>query len=71
MINFETFAVQFVKQVDIQEQVEIQKQIDIDVFVQGNKAEAFGPNSHTETLALTQAVEGIGSSSISEALSAT
>jgi len=47
------------------------KQIDIDVFVQGNKAEAFGPNSHTETLALTQAVEGIGSSSISEALSAT
>ena len=66
----------------IQEQVHIDKQIDVHVFVQGNsalanvkaEADALGPNSHTETLALTTttAVQGVGSasSSIAEFVSA-
>jgi hypothetical protein len=80
--NLESFAISFAKLVAIQEQVDIQKQIDVDVFVKGNsaiadaKGEAFavGPNSHTETLGLTQtnAVQGVGSSSsaIAESVSA-
>ena len=73
--NLEAFAISFAKLVQIVEQVDIQKQIDIDVFVKGNSAladaktesDALGPNSHTETLALTTttAVQGVGSSSSS------
>jgi hypothetical protein len=75
--NLEAFAVQFTKLVQILEQVRIDKDINVDVWVQGNsaladsKAEAFGPNSVAETLTLTQVVQGIGSHSISEAMSAT
>ena len=71
----ESFAVEFAKLVAIEEQVQVDKQIDIDVAVQGNsaladvKAEsaALGPNTHTETLALTttSVVQGVGSSSSS------
>jgi hypothetical protein len=71
----EAFAIQFTKLVAILEQVRIDKQIDVDVFVKGNSAladakaesDALGPNSHTETLALTTttAVQGVGSSSSS------
>ena len=79
--NLETFAIEFLKLVEIQEQVDIQKQFDINVMVQGNsaladvkaEATALGPNSHTETLGLTSttAVQGVGSSSssIAESLS--
>ena len=80
--NLETFAIEFLKLVEIQEQVDIQKQFDINVMVQGNsaladvkaEATALGPNSHTETLGLTSttAVAGVGSSSssIAESVSA-
>jgi hypothetical protein len=71
----EAFAIQFEKLVAIREQVDIQKEFDIDVFVKGNsaladaKAEsaALGPNTHTETLALTTttAVQGVASASSS------
>ena len=73
--NLEAFAISFAKLVQIQEQVDIQKQIDVDVFVKGNsalanakgEADALGPNSHTETLALTttNTVQGVGSASSS------
>ena len=73
--NLEAFAISFQKLVLIQELVDIHKKIDIDVFVKGNSAladakaesDALGPNSHTETLALTTttAVQGVGSSSSS------
>jgi hypothetical protein len=68
--------------VAILEQTEIEKEIDVDVFVLGNSAfanakgesDALGPNSVTETLALTTttAVQGVGSnsSSIAESLAA-
>jgi hypothetical protein len=71
----EAFAIQFTKLVAILEQVRIDKDINVDVFVKGNSAladakgesDALGPNSHTETLALTTttAVQGVGSSSSS------
>ena len=69
MSNLESFAISFAKLVQVVELVDIQKQIDVDVFVQGNsaiadakgEADALGPNSHTETLALTTttAVQGV------------
>jgi hypothetical protein len=71
----EAFAIQFTKLVQILEQVDIQKQIEATVFIAGNSAladakaesDALGPNSHTETLALTTTtvVQGVGSSSSS------
>jgi hypothetical protein len=79
--GLEAFAIEFAKLVEIQEQVDIQKEFDIAVFVEGNsaladakgEATALGPDSHTETLALTTttAVQGVGSSSssIAESLS--
>jgi hypothetical protein len=79
--NLETFAVQFVKLVDVLERVDIQKDFNIDVMVQGNsamanakgEADALGPNSHTETAAFTSTLtqQGVGSSSssIAESLS--
>jgi hypothetical protein len=73
--NLEAFAISFQKLVQIVEQVRIDKDINVDVFVKGNSAladakaesDALGPNSHTETLALTTttAVQGVGSSSSS------
>jgi hypothetical protein len=81
--NLESFAIQFTKLVEIQEQVDIEKEIDVSALVFGNsaigesKGEAFalGPNTHTETMSLTQtsAVQGVGSSSssIAESVSAT
>ena len=78
----EAFAIQFTKLVNIMEQVDIHKTIDVDVWVQGNsaladakaEADALGPNSVTETLALTTTAvaQGVGSSSssIAESVSA-
>jgi len=78
----EAFAISFEKLVAIREQVDIHKTIDVDVWVQGNsaladakaEADALGPNSVTQTLALTttMAVQGVGSSSssIAESVSA-
>jgi hypothetical protein len=73
--NLEAFAISFQKLVQILDQVRIDKDINVDVFVKGNSAladakaesDALGPNSHTETLALTTttAVQGVGSSSSS------
>jgi hypothetical protein len=80
--NLEAFAIQFTKLVQILEQVRVDKDVDVDVWVQGTlamadakgEAFAFGDNTVTETLALTQtrAVEGVGSEShsIAESLSA-
>ena len=77
----EAFAISFEKLVQILEQVKVDKDFNADVYVQGNsaladakgEADAVGPNSHTETLALTSttAVQGVGSSSssIAESLS--
>ena len=73
--NLESFAIQFTKQIAILEQVQITKNIHVDVFVKGNSAladakgesTALGPNTHTETLALTSTTvaQGVGSSSSS------
>jgi hypothetical protein len=77
----ESFAISFAKLVAIIEKVDVEKQFDVNVFVEGNsaladakgEADALGPDSHTETLALTTttAVQGVGSasSSIAESLS--
>ena len=77
----EAFAIEFEKQVDIQENVDVQKAFQVDVQIQGNsaladvkaEATALGPNSSTETLGLTSttAIQGVGSSSssIAESLS--
>ena len=68
-----SFDVSFLKNVNIREHVDIDKSIDVRAFVFGNSAmanstaDAYGSNSHTETLALTTTavVEGVGSSSSS------
>ena len=72
-----TLDVSFLKAVNIQENVDIDKSIDVRAFVFGNSAianataDALGPNSHSETLTQTTAVQGVGSSSVSESVSAT
>ena len=78
----EAFAISFAKLVAIMEQVKVDKDFNVDVFVEGNsaladakgEAAALGPDSHTETLALTTTatVQGVGSSSssIAESVSA-
>jgi hypothetical protein len=80
-MSLEAFAIEFEKEVNIEEQVDVQKLFQVDVQIQGNsaladvkaEATALGPDSHTETLGLTSttAVAGVGSSSssISESLS--
>ena len=71
------FDVSFLKFVNINENVDIDKSIDVRAFVHGNSAianataDAIGPNSHSETLTETTAVQGVGSSSVSESVSAT
>jgi hypothetical protein len=77
----EAFAISFEKLVQILEQVKVDKDFNVDVFVEGNsamanakgEADALGPDSATQTLALTTttAVQGVGSSSssIAESLS--
>ena len=79
--NLEAFAISFSKLVAIMEKVHVDKDFNVDVWVEGNsaladakgEADALGPDSHTETLALTTttAVFGVGSasSSIAESLS--
>ncbi|GEP58864.1 hypothetical protein [Reyranella soli] len=72
-----TFDVSFLKNVNVRENVDIDKSIDVRAYVVGNSAlanataDAIGPNSTTETLTQTTAVQGVGSSSVSESLSAT
>jgi hypothetical protein len=71
------FDVSFTKYVNVNENVDIDKSIDVRAFVFGNSAianataDAIGPNSHSETLTQTTAVQGLGSSSVSESVSAT
>ena len=79
--NLEAFAISFSKLVTVLDLVKVDKDFNVDVFVDGNsamanakgEAAALGPDSHTETLALTTttAVQGVGSSSssIAESLS--
>jgi hypothetical protein len=68
--------VSFTKYVNIFDKVYVDKFIDVDVFVKGNSAlanataDALGPNTHTETLTQTWAVQGEYSGSVSESLSA-
>jgi hypothetical protein len=69
--------VSFLKFVAVSEHVDVDKSFDIRAYVSGNSAmanataDAMGPNSHSETLTQTTAVQGVGSSSVSESLSAT
>ena len=69
--------VSFFKYVSIWDFANIDKEIDIDSYVDGNSAianataGALGPNTHTETLTQTTAVQFLGSSSVSESVSAT
>ena len=77
----EAFAISFEKLIEILDLVKVDKDFNVDVFVEGNsamanakgEADALGPDSHTETLALTTTatVFGVGSSSssIAESLS--
>ena len=71
------FDVSFFKFVSIFDFAEIEKDIDVRAFVDGNSAianataNALGPNTHTETLTQTTAVQFVGSSSVSESVSAT
>jgi len=73
----QAFDVSFLKYVNVDERVDVDKSFDIRAFVHGNSAmanataDALGPNTHTETLTQTTAVQGLGSSSVSESISAT
>lgn len=70
------FDVSFLKYVNVNENVDIDKSIDVSAFVRGNSAianataDALGYNSHSETLTQTTSVEHVGSSSVSESVSA-
>ena len=61
---------------NVNENVDIDKSIDVSAFVHGNSAianataDALGYNSHSETLTQTTSVERVGSSSVSESVSA-
>jgi hypothetical protein len=69
--------VSFLKYVSIFDRAVIDKDIDVRSYVDGNSAianataDALGPNTHTETLTQTTAVQFVGSSSVSESVSAT
>ena len=71
------YDVSFFKFVSIFDFANINKDIDVRSYVDGNSAianataGALGPNTHTETLTQTTAVQFRGSSSVSESLSAT
>jgi hypothetical protein len=70
------YSVYFNKYVNVHDTVHVNKDIDVSAYVKGNSAmanataDAMGHNSTTETLTQTTSVEGIGSSSVSESLSA-
>lgn len=74
MFNYD---VSFFKYVSIFDRALIDKDIDVRAYVDGNSAianataDALGPNTHTETLTETTAVQFRGSSSVSESVSAT
>jgi hypothetical protein len=67
----------FSKYVDIYEKAQIDKSIDVNAYIHGNvgmanaTADALGPNTVSETLTETHAIQGFGSSAASESLSAT
>jgi hypothetical protein len=70
-------SIDFFKVAETFDFAQVQKSIDVRAFVVGNSAianataDAIGPNSHSETLTQTLAVEHVGSSSASESVSAT
>jgi hypothetical protein len=67
----------FTKFNDTFDVAQVFKTLSISAFVNGNSAianataDAFGPNSHSETLTETHAVQFLGSSAASESVSAT
>jgi hypothetical protein len=69
-------SILFAKFVNINDTVNVDKEIDVDSFVRFNSAmstataDALGAWTHTETLTQTAAVQGVGSMSASESLSA-
>jgi hypothetical protein len=69
------FSVYFNKYVNVRDNVEVTKDFDVRAFVKGTSAvadataDALGHNSSTETLTQTTAVEGVGSSSVSQSIS--
>jgi hypothetical protein len=69
--------VSFLKYTNIFDFAAINKYINVNTYVDGNSAianataDALGPNSHSETLTQTTAVQNLGSSSVSESVSAT
>ena len=70
------FSVYFNKYVNVHDTVQVNKDFDVSAYVKGNSAmanataDALGYNSTTETLTQTTSVQGIGSSSVSESMSA-
>ena len=69
------FSVYFNKYVNVRDTVDVNKDFDVSAYVKGTSAmanataDALGYNSHTETLTQTTAVQGVGSSSVSESIS--
>ena len=68
--------VTFTKTVAVLDTALVLKAFNINAFVLGNSAmanataDALGANSHSETLTQTTSVQGVGSSSVSESVSA-
>jgi hypothetical protein len=67
----------FTKYVNIHENVDIDKSVDVHTHVFGNLgmanavADAYGPNTASETITESHAIQGFGSSAASESVSAT
>ena len=74
---YQHFAARFDKVVNVDVNVDVHKNFDSFAFIVGNvgeanaDAKAFGQDTLAETLTLTSAIQGYGSSSLSESLSAT
>ena len=77
MISPPTFDFTFTKWVDIHENVNILKAVNVNTYVSGNLgmanaiADAYGPNTASETITESHAWQGYGSSAASESVSAT
>lgn len=71
------YDISFQKYVNVNEEVDVDKSFDITAYVKGNSAmanataDAIGYNTHAETLTQTTVLQGYGSSSVSESVSAT
>lgn len=77
MVSPPKFDFTFTKYVNIKENVDIDKNVDVHTHVFGNlgmanaTADAYGPNTASETITESHAWQGYGSSAASESVSAT